>query len=354
MPRAPRIEYPGATYHVMARGDRREPIVHSDQDCECFVKTLGQVCQRTGWEVFAWVLMRNHYHLAFRTPEPNLVAGMSWFQNTFTRRINASNQLWGHLFGGRYKSILVENDWNVGSRKRSDYLATLVNYVHLNPARARLVDGRETSALDYRWSSIASGYGKPPSKRPRWLCVEEGLGLFGERDNAAGRRRYVEGLDSIIRAEGEESGLCENPGQATLQSSLRRGWYWGSQEFREKLIEEFGANLSVESDRELKSSGLFRGHSERSAAEILKLAEKHYGATIVEMSKKLYGDLRRVSVAWAISRNTMVRQKVIAEMLGLKTAANVSQRVRQFEKIESCNLDKEVKKWKEKVLKIVC
>ena len=134
MPRAPRIQYEGAICHVMARGNRREPIVFDDQDRKCFVQTLGEVCQRTGWEVFAWVLLDNHYHLAIRTPGPNLVTGMSWFQNTFTRRINTRNQLWGHLFGGRYKAILVEDDVHGDSQIWQDYLLTLIDYIHLNPA----------------------------------------------------------------------------------------------------------------------------------------------------------------------------------------------------------------------------
>lgn len=64
----------------------------------------------TGWEVFVWVLMDNHYHAVFRTPKANLVEGMTWFQNSFTRRLNSRDKLWGHLFGGRYRSILVENE----------------------------------------------------------------------------------------------------------------------------------------------------------------------------------------------------------------------------------------------------
>ena len=101
MPRAPRIQYAGAIYHVMARGDRREPIVYSASDREVFVETLGEACEQTGWQVFAWVLMENHYHLAMRTPEANLVAGMGWLQTAFSRRINTRNGLWGHVFGGR-------------------------------------------------------------------------------------------------------------------------------------------------------------------------------------------------------------------------------------------------------------
>ena len=98
MPRQPRIEFENAIYHVMARGDRREPIVFDDDDRSMFVATLGQACGRTGREVFAWVLLDNHYHLVVRTPNANLVDGMRWFQNAFTRRINVKNELWGHLF----------------------------------------------------------------------------------------------------------------------------------------------------------------------------------------------------------------------------------------------------------------
>ena len=77
MPRQLRIEYPGAVYHILARGDRREAIVEDDGDREMFVATLAEACKRTGWQVLAWVLMDNHYHWLVRTPEPNLVDGMT-------------------------------------------------------------------------------------------------------------------------------------------------------------------------------------------------------------------------------------------------------------------------------------
>ena len=88
MPRSLRLQYPGAHYHVMARGNRREAIFHDDDDRRFFLHTLGQACQMTGWRVLARVLMGNHYHLFIGTPEPNLVAGMQWLQSTVTRRHN--------------------------------------------------------------------------------------------------------------------------------------------------------------------------------------------------------------------------------------------------------------------------
>jgi REP element-mobilizing transposase RayT len=71
-----RVEYEGAIYHVMNRGDRREPIVLDEQDRQLFLETLGQGCQKTGWEVPAYCLMSNHFHLVVETPRANLVSGM--------------------------------------------------------------------------------------------------------------------------------------------------------------------------------------------------------------------------------------------------------------------------------------
>jgi REP element-mobilizing transposase RayT len=85
MARERRIEYAGAVYHAMARGNRRGEIVVDDTDRLRFVETLEEVVKASGWHLYAWVLMSNHYHLLFKTPEPNLVAGMKWFQNTWTR-----------------------------------------------------------------------------------------------------------------------------------------------------------------------------------------------------------------------------------------------------------------------------
>jgi putative transposase len=82
VPRSIRIEYAGAFYHVMARGNRREEIFRGDQDRQLFLKTLGEACAKTGWWIHAWVLMSNHYHLLIETREANLVAGMQWLQNT--------------------------------------------------------------------------------------------------------------------------------------------------------------------------------------------------------------------------------------------------------------------------------
>jgi putative transposase len=160
MPRALRIEYPGAIYHVMNRGDRREPIFRDDRDHTRFLETLGEVCIKTDWQVHAYCLMKNHFHLVVETPNANLVAGMKWFLGTYTARFNRRHQLFGHLFSGRYKALVVDGSGN-------GYLKTVCDYVHLNPARARLLTP-EQPLRDYPWSSWPD-YLKSPAERPRWL-----------------------------------------------------------------------------------------------------------------------------------------------------------------------------------------
>ena len=157
MPRSLRLEFPGAFYHVMARGNRRESIFHDDDDRRFFLSTLAEACAMTGWRVHTWVLMDNHYHLFIETPEPNLVAGMRWLQNTVTRRYNVRHVAGGRLFGDRYKAVLVEG-------ADSYHYRTLVDYIHLNPVRARLVVPKKSqSVLDYPWSSLAGGWALPPA-----------------------------------------------------------------------------------------------------------------------------------------------------------------------------------------------
>src|SRR5436190_24346325 len=123
MPRKLRVEYPGAIYHVMNRGDRREPIFTDNEDRKRFLACLGERCDKTDWQVHAWCLMANHFQLVVETPRGNLVAGMKWFLGTYTARFNRRHKLFGHLFSGRYKAVVVD-----GPGK--GYLKTVCDYVH--------------------------------------------------------------------------------------------------------------------------------------------------------------------------------------------------------------------------------
>ena len=170
MARKLRVQYPGAIYHVLNRGDRREPIFRSDQDRLLFLETLSQACQKTGWQVHALCLMSNHFHMVVETPNANLVAGMKWFLGTYTSRFNRRHKLFGHLFSGRYKALIVDESGN-------GYLKTVCDYVRLNPVRAKLLDAGQKLGR-YRWSSYPA-YLLPRRKRPRWLRVDRLLVMRG-------------------------------------------------------------------------------------------------------------------------------------------------------------------------------
>jgi REP element-mobilizing transposase RayT len=146
MARSIRIEYADAVYHVLCRGDRREEIFRNAEDFGIFLATWEEVCARTGFKVHAYVLMPNHYHLLLETPEPNLVAGMKWFQGAYTQRFNRRHRISGHLFQGRYKALPVDPEDPV-------YFRRLSEYIHLNPARARLLNKAGPDLIQYPWSS---------------------------------------------------------------------------------------------------------------------------------------------------------------------------------------------------------
>jgi putative transposase len=337
MPRQPRIEYPRAYYHVMCRGDRREAIFHGDADRKCFLETLEEVCARTGWRVHAWVLMDNHYHWLLETPEANLVDGMKWFQNTYTRRFNSANRLWGHVFGGRYKSIVVEP---------GDYHQRLVDYIHLNPARASLV---ETSCaedlLSYSWSSLTEHYMQSPSKRPDWINVSTRLEVAPKQERARHRKQYLNYLYGITLEEGTKAGKGLPHGQGQ-QSTLSRGWYWGSQEFREKLEEIF--RRGNEKNREPAKSGNQQTSTPKHGLdEALRLISE--GMKALEISDKEIRQTKgsfapKVVIATAVHQKTTASQSWIAGKLSMKSAINVSQQIGRLKRGE-IKMSKRERKW---------
>ncbi len=345
MPRQPRIEYPGACYHVMARGDRREPIFEDAKDRERFIETMGEAAERSGWKIYAWVLMDNHYHWAIETPEANLAAGMKWFQNTYTRRINSRHGKWGHLFGGRYKAISVQNEKNSG-RGGGEYLCALLDYIHLNPVRAGLVNSKNgLGLLEYPWSSLSQGYAVAERDRELWMAVKEGLALFGFEDRAKDRRHFIERLEDRAEKEASQAGALPLPGQGR-QSTLERGWYWGNEEFREKLISLCKTNSA--SNRNYRSSPIGKEQERRTAEEWIEVGKAHFRLDLPSEGRQHHRE--RVAIAWALHRRTNQAQKWIAEKLGLHSAANVSQQVRRFqletdESTKVGTFNKAVSKW---------
>lgn len=325
MARSIRIEYAGAFYHVMARGNRREAIFHDEQDRLFFLKTLGEACAMTGWGVHAWVLMSNHYHLLIETPEPNLVEGMKWLQNSVTRRYNVRHRAWGRLFGDRYKAIVVEGEERF-------YYESLVDYIHLNPVRAGLVrPSQHQSVLDFEWSSLAKGYALAPRQRPPWLAAGAGLEMFGLQDTTAGRRRMVERLERrAVEEEGERCGVPLLAAEADARCShLRRGWYWGSQAFAEKMVRLAEKDLSQVKSRAGRGAKLVQAHGLQQAEEWFER-----GLAAADLRKEDLGclagnDPRKVALAKLLWSRTTVSQGWIAGRLEMKSAANAGQLIRR-------------------------
>jgi REP element-mobilizing transposase RayT len=135
-----RIEYEGALYHVLSRGNEKQDIVIDDGDRRLFLATVGEMAERFKIDLFVYVLMDNHYHILFRTHRANLCRSMQWFGATYTKRFNLRHHRVGHLFQGRYKNMLVQND---------TYLIQLSYYIHRNSLRACMV----RRLADYKWSS---------------------------------------------------------------------------------------------------------------------------------------------------------------------------------------------------------
>jgi putative transposase len=317
MPRQVRIEYEGAIYHVMCRGDRQEAIFEDDEDRERFLKTLGEVVGRTGWLIHAYVLMGNHYHLLIETPEANLVRGMTWFQTTCTVRHNARHRCSGHLFAGRYKAILVDPE-------QPAYFHTLWNYIHLNPVRAGVVRlNRGESLLDYAWSSL-SGY-VLLRRRPKWLCVERGLATLQREDRARDRKSLLREIESFAQEEEvERSGLSTIEGQS-LQSTVRRGWYFGSEAFREWLLEKADETIGGKRKKRQNYHGAeIREHGEAEARRMIARLLKEEGLRRKDLGKLAKSDERKVTIARAIRSSTSAPLKMLAEELKMGTPMNVS------------------------------
>lgn len=304
-----------------------------------FLKTLGEACGRTGWRVHAWVLMRNHYHLVLETGEANLVAGMQWLQNTYTRRFNSRHQQWGRLFGDRYKAVVVEGS--------GYYYETLLDYVHLNPVRAWLINPQAgQSVIEFPWSSVAGGYALRPGQRPDWLAAESGLAVFGYADTAAGRRNWVERLDR--RAKSEQSEKCGVPEQAEEAdgrcSNLRRGWYWGSQAFAERLLKLGEAVLKRKRHRSYRGTQESRAHAESDARHLMREGMAAAGLNTKMMQELPGSDVRKVAIASLIWERTIVSMKWIAENLSMRSPANASQQIRRHRK-NPPNLPKALNQW---------
>jgi len=286
MARAWRIEYDGALYHVLSRGNEQQDIFRDDQDRSRFLESTGEMSERYDMDIFAYVLMGNHYHLLLKTNRSNLSKGMQWLGLAYTRRFNIRHCRSGHLFQGRFKSIIVEND---------AYLVLLSCYIHRNPLRANIVE----RLADYRWSSYpVYAYG---CKGPEWLKTETILSQFGDRNRHQAYREKVQ------RYSEEEKRLWED---------LKHGMILGTTEFVKKLRDNFlPRSVQKEIPQQLKiRKDVDPSNLIRKAAEILDV-----DMLLFQQSRRIPKSVKanRDLLVYCIWKTGILTNEKIGELFGV-------------------------------------
>jgi REP element-mobilizing transposase RayT/DNA-binding transcriptional ArsR family regulator len=294
MSRPLRIEIENGIYHVTARGWERRVVVRDDRDRQEWFKLLDRVTVRCGWRFFAWVLLNNHFHLFFQTPEANLSAGMHDLNSGYATWFNRRHRRSGSLFQGRFKAILVEDE---------SYCWTLSRYIHLNPVRAKIVNRPE----DHSWSSYR--YYLRSGNAPEWLDWQRVLAEVGKKPRSARReyQRFVEqglkakiaspledvvgkvflGSDAWVEKMQKALGLCEP--DANVPQLKRLAWRPSQNAIETAVAAAFGIdvpNLFVKrvkhNEPRVAALYLLRKLTSVSAAE---LAEQYGGVSQAAISK---------------------------------------------------------------------
>jgi putative transposase len=302
MARPLRIQYPGAVYHVTCRGNERRDIFLGDDDRTIFLRFLAQSLNIYSVKLYAYVLMNNHFHLLVETPLGNLAECMRHFNITYTGFFNRQHRRVGHLYQGRYKSILVEKE---------AYLSVLSRYIHLNPIRLkRLEKTPETERLEklfnYPWSSLP-GY---LDKRKREGMIDYALVLsdYGG-DTEKGRNAYRKQLMADV---GEGLSVQEDVfGQSVL----------GGGDFIQWVKETF---LEESETREQPSAGEIKRYQQKE--QILALIERETGKDLDALRKEK-GDLRRLAMD-LLYRCGGLRGPEIGMLLGVDYSAVSQERKR--------------------------
>ncbi|HWY78111.1 MAG TPA: transposase, partial [Verrucomicrobiae bacterium] len=312
MSRSLRIEYAGAIYHVMGRGNQGRRIYADDGDRRMWLATLAEAWRRMGWRVHAYVLMDNHYHLLLETPEANLVSGMKWLQGTYTQRYNARHRKRGHLFQGRYRGVVV-------AAEPGDYFQTVSTYIHLNPARAELIRAGEHKLWEYPWSSYPSYARRAP---PEWLTTGRVLASAGLRP---GDRR---GYEAYIEARVLELGV--RAGRKALEAAwagLRRGWYVGEEEFGKGLLARAREAL-LGKRPESHAGGAKAAHDLAHAQRLVGVGMDLLGLDQADLAQTPKGQIEKLVLAWWVYGRTVVTRRWIAETLKMGYETRVSQAAR--------------------------
>jgi len=298
-----------------------------------WLETLGEACEKTGWQIHAYVIMGNHYHLLVQTPEANLVAGMKWLQSTYTQRYNSRHEVFGHLYQGRYKALLVDG-------QSGNYFGVVSTYIHLNPARANLIQPGGQRLNRYRWSSYPL-YLKGRRERPAWLEVERVLADVGLGPGE------VDGYESYVEGRVLELGIKAGRTQLNEEwKMIRRGWYIGGEGFRGRLMKLVKRTLTGRKTTSYMGPAK-QAHGQTEAERLLAAGLRVLGVEAGELAEFPKGMAEKRVLAWWLRQRTTVGRRWIGERLGMGDESGVSKSIRLVRE----GRDAELERMRKKLLK---
>ncbi len=305
MARKLRVEYSGAIYHVMLRGNNRRTIFCDDNDRTRFVIRIEEIAEEFGVRIFAFCIMPNHVHLLLETPYANLGRFMHKLETAYTVYFNLRHKEVGHLFQGRYKAKLVEGD---------EYLLKLSRYVHLNPVWTHEMENltitqRIEVLRSYRWSSYPCYLGL--IKRA-FIDTAPLLALMGKRCKRTQRlnfRSYVE--NAIVEPDD------------TIKNAIKHSQLAiGGEEFQSRIL---GLYEQLLHDRAKPEDISLRRKSERlQPEEIIEICCRHLQVAPSVIRKRQRNEITRAVVAWELGHHAGKTQREIAQMFGVRTGKAVS------------------------------
>lgn len=306
MARKARIEYEGAYYHVINRGNYRSWIFESEGARKSFVECLQLACCAKNWRLHGWCLMGNHYHLLIQTPDANLVDGMRWLQSTFANRFNRYRGVNGHVFQGRYKAILLD----------VDAIGPVAHYIHLNPVRAGIV------TADHLESHQDSSFYQLWNPRKRWsfsnfeCCLESAGGL---KDVPHGRRLYRDYLEWLSAEDTEQKRFGFE--------KMCKGWAKGSQSFKKAVLEDYDdAKLKQLVESEAKE--MREPYWER----ILNRSLKCIGKTAEDLAADRKGAMWKVTLARYLRESHLIPNAWLVESMHMGTPNSLSSQISRHRK----------------------
>ena len=298
MTRPARIEYEGAFYHVMNRGNRREAIFIDNRDRIRFYEIIGNIESRYKIIIYSFVLMSNHYHLIIETPLGNLSKAIQRLNGDYALYYSRRHRSPGHLFQGRFKAMLVEKE---------TYLLELSRYIHLNPFRA----GMAKSPEKYKWSSLYEISKNSNGTLPFTLYTDWLLGLFGKRKGTAARK-YLEFVREGIKD-------MKNPGfEAT------GGWILGSEIWANKIIKKWIDFSSKE------ITGIKPLRARIPVNKYEQLVCKEFEISKQDLKKLTYNNIARMSMIYLAYNYCGLTLRVIGQRYGGISDSAVNKVVSRF------------------------